>query len=115
MFLKHETQHLIESVLDTEANKEFFELCYNEFDTQPDGVNIFMSSICYYELLDDYLDYGGVSFDDYWLMLDNHETQDMKLAKDKLVYIYTTLMQDSSYSDKYASFLKKSLDYCIPF
>ena len=43
------------------------------------------------------------------------ETQDMKLAEDKLVFVYTEMMQNSCYSEKYAEFFKKSLHYCIPF
>ena len=45
----------------------------------------------------------------------HYETQDMKLAEDKLVFVYTEVMQNSCYSEKYAEFFKKSLHYCIPF
>lgn len=115
MFLEPETKKLIESILDSEVKQELFDQCVQQFGNLPDGLDMFMITVSYYEQLDNYLDEEAIYFNDYWLLLDHYETQDMKLAEDKLVFVYTEMMQNSCYSEKYAEFFKKSLHYCIPF
>ena len=115
MFLEPETKKLIESVLDSEINQDLFDQCVQQFGNLSDGLDMFMIAVSYYEQLDNYLDEEAIYFNDYWLLLDHYETQDMNLAEDKLVFVYTEMMQNSCYSEKYAEFFKKSLHYCIPF
>ena len=81
MFLEPETKKLVESVLDAEINQDLFDQCVQQFGNLPDGLDMFMIAVSYYEQLDNYLDEEAIYFNDYWLLLDHYETQDMKLAE----------------------------------
>ena len=90
MFLQNTTRQLITELYNEEINEELFEQVDKQFGNLVDGLDIYLSVIAYIENVDDFNDSGSVYFGDYQQFLVDDETTSQKLAKDKLIYIYST-------------------------
>jgi len=100
------------------VDEELFNKCYDAFEDELDGVDIFLSCMAYREV--DYFDDPDIcqfsdEVDYYKSLTIDLYCQNQELAKDKLIYLYHKLMENSEYSKETAYLLSKALDYCIPF
>lgn len=115
MFLQNTTRQLITELYNEEINEELFEQVDKQFGNLADGLDIYLSVVAYIENIDDFNDSGSVYFGDYQQFLVDEETTSQKLAKDKLIYIYTRTTEHCGYSDVYSQVFSKAIDFCIPF
>ena len=96
--------NLLQECHDFSNNKEF-----------PEGFDLFVAWIAYYENLTNFEDGYETCFDDYEILLNDSELDSLELAKDKCIWFYHHLLQDCCYSKIYAAMLSKALDHCLPF
>ena len=115
MFLQNTTRELITELQNEDFSEELFEQVDKQFGNLVDGLDIYLSVIAYIENIDDFNDSGSVYFGDYQQFLVDEETTSQKLAKDKLIYIYSKTTEHSGYSSLYSQIFSKALDLCIPF
>ena len=115
MFLQNTTRELITELQNEDFSEELFEQVDKQFGNLVDGLDIYLSVIAYIENIDDFNDNGSVYFGDYLTYLDDIEVTSHKLAKDKLIYIYTRTTEHCGYSDVYSRVFSKAIDFCIPY
>lgn len=101
--------------LEIEFHQDLFEQVCEFTKDQQDGVDVFIGCVAYYENLTNYLDGSNIYFDDYQILLQDSEYEELPLSRDKCIWLYHHLMMNCSYSHIYAQILGKALDLCVPF
>lgn len=116
MYLQDVSKNLLKEWYGADFSEDLFNLLDKQYEHLPDGVDLLLTCLTYYEQELDYRDSQILMFNDYLTVLGMAKDYDFKLAEETCIYIYTILAtHNSGYNQFYAEVLDKALKYCIPF